>query len=606
MKEKFYSITHDSHIVSMFKNCKSTDPKNVSLVALLQSIRDGRYHNQVCELRKKLANNDLDAQEFKVSSLPVFTPSGTFEGGRKKDNLVNYNSMVILDIDHLNSDELALTFRQIINIPYTMACFKSPSGNGIKTIVKTDCKEAKDHEKAYQQVTDCYYEKIGVNIDGSGKDVSRLCIVSSDPNAFLNFDAEIFTVKITDVEDVTFCKGFNTALAWAKKKGCYELGNRNNFIFNLACRTNRIGLDKKRVEKEILKRFKNEDAAGLHRTINSAYRNTDEFAKFPESEKLGRVAEVANEVDVVQRNNANYSLKSFSDLAEIGKTLKPKRKIFGNYILEKSTVIFPSERGIGKSLLALQLAIVISNGQKSFLNEDIELNGNVIYINLELNEETVSTRLAKLESQMAHQPDYKAYCLTTRSGLEVLLDDVRNLCYDKKPVLLIVDNLRTAFSGADNEKNSQMTMAMGTINKLKDEIGASLLIIHHIKKNTSHRLTESDMQSGAGALTDLVDSDFFMRRAGADKNLRLLIRKKSRDAEEQDGAKLILLNPETLWFEFLKENVSEREYIYAEEDNKTNEELKKEALALRDTGANNAEIGRRLNKDRSTIKRWLE
>ena len=59
---------------------------------------------------------------------------------------------------------------------------------------------------------------------------------------------------------------------------------------------------------------------------------------------------------------------------------------------------------------------------------------------------------------------------------------------------------------------------------------------------------------GAGAITDLVDADFFLRKSKIDKNYRLLKRIKSRECEEQDGAKLIRMNPETLWFELIEES----------------------------------------------------
>ncbi len=95
-------------------------------------------------------------------------------------------------------------------------------------------------------------------------------------------------------------------------------------------------------------------------------------------------------------------------------------------------------------------------------------------------------------------------------------------------------------------------------------------------------LTHSDLQSGAGAISDLFDADFFLRRSGQDKDLRLLIRKKSRFCEEADGAKLIKLDLEKLWFEFVAEGVEESEHLISEKadgENWGNKDGKDEVIA---------------------------
>ena len=64
--------------------------------------------------------------------------------------------------------------------------------------------------------------------------------------------------------------------------------------------------------------------------------------------------------------------------------------------------------------------------------------------------------------------------------------------------------------------------------------------------------TRCDLQSGAGAISDLVDGDFFLRKSSQSTDLRLLRRAKSRNCEEQEGAKLLRFNQETLWFKLVE------------------------------------------------------
>ena len=64
---------------------------------------------------------------------PSFTPCGTFAPKRSIETLVDHNGIVQGDIDHLNDPTiLAETKRQICADPYTVYCFVSPGGQGLK------------------------------------------------------------------------------------------------------------------------------------------------------------------------------------------------------------------------------------------------------------------------------------------------------------------------------------------------------------------------------------------------------------------------------------------------------------------------------------------
>jgi hypothetical protein len=178
--------------------------------------------------------------------------------------------------------------------------------------------------------------------------------------------------------------------------------------------------------------------------------------------------------------------------------------------------------------------------------------------------------------------------VNAKGSLTRSIDKFTDLIEQYKPVLVVVDNLRTAFRETDNEKNSAMTALIAGLMDLKNEKGFSLVVAHHIKKNASTSLTHSDLQSGAGAITDLFDAD------SQDKNYRLLVRKKSRFGEEAEGAKLIELNPNTLWFEFMEDEVEEAEHIQIAGSNsspKANKDGKDEQiLALLSAGASQRQI----------------
>jgi len=292
--------------------------------------------------------------------------------------------------------------------------------------------------------------------------------------------------------------------------------------------------------------------------------------------------------------HASFMARDADELALEGKNLPELKKLFGNYILEGAAVLFPSERGVGKTFFLMQICLAVSKGYNHFLNEPIELHGNTLYLDFELGERAFKRRLAKLYTPTGPPSRHKMLVVNAKGSLTRSIDKFTELIEQYKPVLVVVDNLRTAFRETDNEKNSAMTALIAGLMDLKNEKGFSLVVAHHIKKNASASLTHSDLQSGAGAITDLFDADFFLRRSSQDKNYRLLVRKKSRFCEEAEGAKLIELNPHSLWFEFIEDEVEEAEHIQtvgSSSSPKANKDGKDEQiLALMSAGASQRQI----------------
>jgi len=164
---------------------------NRSIETILELIRSEKFKHHIDTLRKLISEQKESEYTAKKKSLPAFTPSGMFSGGRKSNLLVEYSRIIILDIDKLESiKDLREKTEKCI---YTFACFESPSGKGLKILIKTDNSLTK-HREAFLKAQ-AYYEKLlGVKIDPSGKDVTRLCFMSYDPNLYYNANSEIFKI----------------------------------------------------------------------------------------------------------------------------------------------------------------------------------------------------------------------------------------------------------------------------------------------------------------------------------------------------------------------------------------------------------------------------
>ncbi|TRT87758.1 MAG: hypothetical protein EWV82_03735 [Microcystis aeruginosa Ma_AC_P_19900807_S299] len=308
-----------------------------------------------------------------------------------------------------------------------------------------------------------------------------------------------------------------------------------------------------------------------------------------------------------KNKNSDYSLISFAELAAIGKSQPSLKRIWGDYIFENSLILFPSERGIGKTFFILELAIAVTSGYDSFCGEPIEKHGNTLYINLELSELLLSKRLTKLfENVQIKTSNFNAQCLTINGNFYKRLKKIENEIKKLKPVLVIIDNLRAASNHLDNEKNKAVVGFISELKELINTYNCSIILVHHTKKGTQNQRLNSDMQSGAGALTDLVDGDFFLSRSSKDINYRLLKRLKSRNSAEQEYPKLLFFNPDTFWFELIEESVEESEHIIyensADKKNKTTLEMKK----LYEAGKTLEEIAELLGVHKSTVSRRLK
>lgn len=275
--------------------------ENKSLIVTTKEIIDGKYKNEVELVRSAIQRGNKEEADRLKKQLLAFTPSATFSGGRKMDHFVSYSQFIILDIDKLTPEQLQPAFDKAISIPYTFSCFRSPSGNGIKILVQVNT-GLPEHKRAYQQVADYYEEQLSLPIDPSGKDVTRLCFVSYDPQAYKNINSQIFTVspvtgelkvapeiikaKPVEVNNDEYAASFQKCIDLTNKKSEFKDGNRNNYIHLLACNCNRIGISETIASSYILQNF-DLDPKEAKQSIESAYKNnTHEFAKFANSANL--------------------------------------------------------------------------------------------------------------------------------------------------------------------------------------------------------------------------------------------------------------------------------------------------------------------------------
>ena len=185
--------------VSLFRNFNQVE-ENLEIGVILEQIRSGKYKARVQALRELLRQGKSEEYDAAKRSLPAFTPSGLFDGGRKLEFLKEYSGLIILDLDDLQQEQLIAARQKIQECTYTYACFISPSGQGLKVLVKVFSRPVL-HKRAFNQVKSFYEELLNLEVDPSGKDITRLCFVSWDEVLYLNPSAAVFKTYINMVED---------------------------------------------------------------------------------------------------------------------------------------------------------------------------------------------------------------------------------------------------------------------------------------------------------------------------------------------------------------------------------------------------------------------
>jgi VirE N-terminal domain len=188
--------------LSLFRNSFNSTPlKIIPLQHMLEAILTGRYQSQVDQLRRILAREGKRAYDHAKAYLPAVTFGGTFAPSRRTAYLQQHSGVVHVDLDKLS--DLTATKRAYCSDPRTCYCFTSPSWIGLKAGIYIGIvADVAAYKHAWHTVRKEYEARYGVPWDPSGKDVSRLCFMSYDPELYWNPEAICFDVPLPAVPGV--------------------------------------------------------------------------------------------------------------------------------------------------------------------------------------------------------------------------------------------------------------------------------------------------------------------------------------------------------------------------------------------------------------------
>lgn len=226
--------------------------------------------------------------------------------------IVDGKKKAIKTVQIASDEELNELKEKLSRDQHVHLVFISPSGNGLKVVFSLDI-SANERDK-FHSIESYIQNNYGKKIDPSGKDISRLCFLSSDPTAHFNPDNTplpilIFELPMADSEKAKLSKvtkkeihnleiiGQEPNDIWESTQVAemFTSGNRNNFIFKYACNCNRVGISESD-SRDFAQQFcPDKNPEEIKATINSAYsHNVHEHGKYKRLRKVDKSLSTAS------------------------------------------------------------------------------------------------------------------------------------------------------------------------------------------------------------------------------------------------------------------------------------------------------------------------
>lgn len=163
----------------------------LSLEAVFHRLRDDAALREDIARLRRVRQIDVSAYSRLKARLPYFC-GASFAGGIRRSAHFERIEWMILDIDHYDGSEadLAALRARLCADERVALLFRSPGGEGLKLVFRLHepCTDTKRFSDAYKGFAFAFAEQYGLEryIDLRTCDATRVCFMSSDPDAYIN------------------------------------------------------------------------------------------------------------------------------------------------------------------------------------------------------------------------------------------------------------------------------------------------------------------------------------------------------------------------------------------------------------------------------------
>lgn len=224
-------------------------------------------------------------------------------------------------------------------------------------------------------------------------------------------------------------------------------------------------------------------------------------------------------------------IKSLSHL--MTKTFTPTNWIIPGVLPEGLTILAGRPK-MGKSAMALNIALAVAYGVKVFNKNEVD-KGAVLFLALEDGERRLRERIDKLVGNMDDYPktfDYATFLPGKETEkLKVIEDWLKSHPNAKLVVIDTLAKIRPVLRGGESIYDRDYQSVQG-IKRLSELYGVSILLIHHTRKADATDVV--DTVSGSLGLVGSVDGVLILRRERGKMDAVLSVT--GRDIEEKEFA----------------------------------------------------------------------
>jgi hypothetical protein len=169
---------------------------------------------------------------------------------------------------------------------------------------------------------------------------------------------------------------------------------------------------------------------------------------------------------------------------------------------------------VGKSFLALYLAICIANG--AYWLSHLCKQGRVLIIDNELHPETLASRIKHIADKMGIGSDYEQYIdIVNLRGRNVDIHQIEMQLAAIAPgyyTLVLLDALyRATPDGTSENDNAAMMRIYNKLDHYASKWDCAIGVIHHSSKGDQSNKSVTDVGSGAGSISRAADTHLVIR-----------------------------------------------------------------------------------------------
>ena len=293
-------------MITYFKTITDTSaPFYKNVTHAIERIRNG--NSNIIKLIEDIRNeSDKAKRNVLKKKLPAICFSGKFTK-RDASSCLEHSGFICIDFDKFDSELDMMSYRmELCEDPYSYAVFTSPSGDGLKVLVKIP-KDIPNHKNYFLSLEKHYNSP---QFDKSCKDISRVCYESYDPEIFVNensiewteINVEEHTMFDTATSRDTIKLGDQTEIVrrlilwWNRDHGMVD-GEKNNNLFILCSAMNDFGVPEDEARSVVMMYDEGGKEQEINAILRSAYKNSATFGTkfFEDTDKVNAIKELSKQ-----------------------------------------------------------------------------------------------------------------------------------------------------------------------------------------------------------------------------------------------------------------------------------------------------------------------